>query len=92
MLHYGTDAQKDYYLPRLARGEEIPCFALTEPTAGSDAASTTSTGIVCHGTYEGKEVLGMRLNWEKRYITLAPIATVIGLAFRLYDPGRSHRR
>lgn len=86
LLHYGTDAQKDYYLPRLARGEEIPCFALTEPTAGSDAASTTSTGIVCHGTYEGKEVLGMRLNWEKRYITLAPIATVIGLAFRLYDP------
>lgn len=86
LLHYGTEEQKDYYLPRLARGEEIPCFALTEPTAGSDAASTTSTGVVCRGTYEGKEVLGMRLNWEKRYITLAPIATVIGLAFRLYDP------
>jgi len=86
LLHHGTDAQKDYYLPRLARGEEIPCFALTEPTAGSDAASTTSTGIVCRGIYEGEDVLGMRLNWEKRYITLAPVATVIGLAFRLYDP------
>ena len=86
LLHYGTDEQKQYYLPRLARGEEVPCFALTEPHAGSDAASTRSTGVVCRGTYEGKEVLGIRLNWQKRYITLAPVATVIGLAFRLFDP------
>ncbi|MEW5704242.1 MAG: acyl-CoA dehydrogenase [Pseudomonadota bacterium] len=86
LLHYGTEEQKNHYLPRLARGEEIPCFALTEPTAGSDAASMTSSGTVCRGTYEGKEVLGIRLNWRKRYITLAPIATVVGLAFRCYDP------
>ncbi len=86
LLHYGTDEQKKYYLPRLARGEEVPCFALTEPHAGSDAASTRSSGVVCHGTYEGKDVLGIRLNWNKRYITLAPVATVIGLAFRLFDP------
>jgi acyl-CoA dehydrogenase len=86
LVHYGTDEQKAYYLPRLASGEEIPCFALTEPTAGSDAAATTSTGIVCRGTYEGKDVLGIRLNWTKRYITLAPVATVIGLAFRMHDP------
>ncbi|MCH2327700.1 MAG: acyl-CoA dehydrogenase, partial [Rhodospirillales bacterium] len=86
LLHYGTDEQKKYYLPRLARGEEVPCFALTEPHAGSDAASTRSSGVVCRGTYKGKEVLGIRLNWNKRYITLAPVATVIGLAFRLFDP------
>ena len=86
LLHYGTDEQKDYYLPRLARGEDIPCFALTEPEAGSDAAATRSTGVVCRDTYEGKEVLGLRLNWAKRYITLAPVATVIGLAFRALDP------
>ncbi len=86
LLHYGTDAQKDHYLPRLARGEEIPCFALTEPEAGSDAASPRSTGVVCRGDFNGEDVLGMRLNWEKRYITLAPVATVIGLAFRLLDP------
>ncbi|NQU60211.1 MAG: acyl-CoA dehydrogenase [Rhodospirillales bacterium] len=86
LLHYGTEAQKKYYLPRLARGEEVPCFALTEPHAGSDAASGRSTGIVCRGNYDGKEVLGIRLNWNKRYITLAPVATVIGLAFRLHDP------
>ena len=86
LLHYGTDEQKKYSLPRLARGEEVPCFALTEPHAGSDAASSRSTGVVCRGTYEGKEVLGIRLNWQKRYITLAPVATVIGLAFRLFDP------
>jgi acyl-CoA dehydrogenase len=84
--HYGTDEQKSRYLPRLASGEEIPCFALTGPEAGSDAASTTSEGIVCRGIFQGEEVLGMRLSWRKRYITLAPVATVIGLAFRLKDP------
>jgi acyl-CoA dehydrogenase len=86
ILHYGTDEQKRRYLPRLARGEEIPCFALTEPGAGSDAAAGQSEGIVCHGMFEGNEVLGMRLTWDKRYATLAPIATVIGLAFKLRDP------
>ncbi len=86
LLHYGTDEQKDYYLPRLASGDEIPCFALTGPRVGSDASSLPDTGIVCRGTYRGKEIIGIRLNWDKRYITLAPIATVIGLAFRLYDP------
>ena len=86
ILHYGTEDQKKHYLPRLARGEEIPCFALTGPEAGSDAAATQSEGVVCRGKYEGKEVLGMRLNWRKRYITLAPVATLIGLAFRLRDP------
>ena len=86
LLHYGTEEQKDHYLPRLARGEDIPCFALTEPEAGSDAASPRSTGVVCRGEFEGKDVLGMRLNWQKRYITLAPVATVVGLAFRLLDP------
>lgn len=88
LLHYGTDAQREYYLPRLARGEEIPCFALTGPESGSDAAATQSEGVVCHGEYDGREVLGMRLDWRKRYITLAPIATLIGLAFRLRDPER----
>ncbi len=86
LLHYGTDAQKDHYLPRLARGEEIPCFALTSPRVGSDAASILDTGIVCRGTFNGEEIIGIRLNWDKRYITLAPIATVLGLAFRLHDP------
>jgi acyl-CoA dehydrogenase len=86
LLHYGTDAQKRYWLPRLASGEEIPCFALTGPEAGSDAAATQSTGIVCRGSFRGEEVLGLRLSWRKRYITLAPVATVIGLAFRLRDP------
>jgi acyl-CoA dehydrogenase len=88
LLHYGTEEQKRHYLPRLAKGEEIPCFALTGPEAGSDAAATQSIGIVCRGRYEGQEVLGMRLNWTKRYITLAPVSTVIGLAFRLKDPER----
>ena len=88
LLHYGTDIQKRHYLPRLATAEEIPCFALTEPDAGSDATAQRSTGVVCRGVYEGRETLGMRLNWNKRYITLAPIATVLGLAFRLYDPDR----
>ena len=84
--HYGTQAQKDYYLPRLARGEEIPCFALTEPGAGSDAAAIQDDGIVTKGMHHGKEVLGLKLTWDKRYITLAPIATVLGLAVKLYDP------
>lgn len=86
LLHYGTDEQKNHYLPRLANGTDVPCFALTGPEAGSDAGSTRSEGIVCKGMWEGKEVLGMRLTWNKRYITLAPIATVLGLAFRLKDP------
>lgn len=88
LLHYGTDEQKKYYLPRLAKGEEMPCFALTSPTAGSDAGAMTDFGVVCRGMYQGKEVLGFKLTWEKRYITLAPVATVLGLAFRLYDPDR----
>lgn len=86
--HYGTEEQKDYYLPRLARGEEIPCFGLTAPEAGSDAASIPDTGVVCKGMYQGKEVLGIRLNFDKRYITLAPVATLMGLAFKLYDPDK----
>ncbi len=86
LLHYGTEEQKRRYLPGLASGEEIPCFALTEPETGSDAAATKSTGVICRGEFAGEEVLGIRLNWRKRYITLAPIATVIGLAFRFYDP------
>lgn len=86
LLHYGTEAQKNHYLPRLARGDDVPCFALTGPRAGSDAASIPDTGIVCKGMWDGREIVGMRLNFSKRYITLAPIATVIGLAFRLYDP------
>jgi acyl-CoA dehydrogenase len=86
--HYGTQEQKDYYLPRLARGEEVPCFALTGPRAGSDAGSIPDTGIVCRGTWEGREVLGLKLNFSKRYITLAPVATVIGLAFRMFDPDK----
>ncbi|HYP80755.1 MAG TPA: acyl-CoA dehydrogenase, partial [Steroidobacteraceae bacterium] len=86
LVHYGTEAQKNHYLPRLARGDDIPCFALTSPVAGSDAASITDTGIVCRGVYNGQEVLGLRLNFSKRYITLAPVATVIGLAFRMFDP------
>ncbi len=88
LLHYGTEAQKRDYLPRLAAGDEIPCFALTGPEAGSDAAATQSTGVVCHGTWKGQQVLGVRLDWRKRYITLAPVATLIGLAFRLKDPQR----
>ena len=84
--HYGTEEQKNYYLPRLARGEEVPCFALTGPRAGSDAASIPDTGIVCRGHWQGREVIGLRLNFSKRYITLAPIATVVGLAFRMFDP------
>lgn len=86
LLHYGTEEQKNYYLPRLAQGIEIPCFALTGLEAGSDAGAMTDKGIVTWGEYQGEKVLGIRLNWSKRYITLAPIATVIGLAFKLYDP------
>jgi acyl-CoA dehydrogenase len=88
LVHYGTEEQKNHYLPRLARGEDIPCFALTSPTAGSDAASISDTGVVCRGVYEGQEVTGIKLNFSKRYITLAPIATVVGLAFRLFDPDK----
>jgi acyl-CoA dehydrogenase len=86
LLHYGSDEQKNYYLPRLAAGEEIPCFALTGPYAGSDATSLGDFGIVCRQTVGGIETLGIRLTFDKRYITLAPVATVVGLAFRLYDP------
>ena len=86
LLHYGTEEQKDHYLPRLARGEEVPCFALTGPRAGSDAASLPDTGVICKGLWLGQEVIGLKLNFSKRYITLAPVATVIGLAFRMFDP------
>jgi acyl-CoA dehydrogenase len=86
LLHYGTKEQKDYYLPRLANGREMPCFALTSLDAGSDAAAMQDSGVICKGKFEGEEVLGIRLNWSKRYITLAPIATVLGLAFKCYDP------
>jgi acyl-CoA dehydrogenase len=86
LLHYGTEEQKQQWLPALARGEEIPCFALTGPRAGSDAGSIPDTGVICKDTWEGKTIVGIRLNWDKRYITLAPVATVLGLAFKLYDP------
>ncbi|MBM3345029.1 MAG: acyl-CoA dehydrogenase [Betaproteobacteria bacterium] len=88
LLHYGTEAQKNHYLPRLARGLEIPCFGLTNPSAGSDAAAIPDVGVVCKGLWEGREVLGMRVTWEKRYITLGPVSTLLGLAFRLRDPER----
>jgi len=86
LLHYGTEKQKQHYLPKLASGDEIPCFALTSPQAGSDAAALIDSGVVCKGTWKGKQIVGIRLNWDKRYITLAPVATVLGLAFKLYDP------
>ena len=87
LLHYGTETQKNYYLPRLAKGLEMPCFALTSPEAGSDAGGIPDFGVVCKGEWQGRQdVLGIRLTWEKRYITLGPIATLLGLAFRLYDP------
>lgn len=86
LLHYGTEAQKDYYLPRLAKGQDMPCFALTSSHAGSDAGSMQDYAIVCRGEFEGKEVLGMRLTWDKRYITMCPVATILGLAFKLFDP------
>jgi acyl-CoA dehydrogenase len=86
LSHYGTEAQKQHYLPRLAKGQEIPCFALTGERSGSDAASMRDVGVVTRGTYNGAEVLGIRVSWDKRYITLAPIATLLGLAFYLTDP------
>ncbi|WP_193091448.1 acyl-CoA dehydrogenase [Halomonas colorata] len=86
LLKYGTEEQKNHYLPRLADGREIPCFGLTGPRAGSDATSLPDVGVVCKEVIDGKEVLGLRLTFEKRWITLAPIATVVGLAFRLFDP------
>jgi acyl-CoA dehydrogenase len=86
LLHYGTDEQKQRWLPGLAAGTEIPCFALTSPRVGSDATALVDKGVVCKGMWQGEEVIGLRLNWDKRYITLAPIATVLGLAFKLYDP------
>ncbi|MCQ2995448.1 acyl-CoA dehydrogenase [Pseudomonas syringae] len=86
LLHYGTDEQRNHYLPRLARGDDIPCFALTGPLAGSDAGAMPDTGIICKGQWQGEEVIGLRLNWEKRYITLGPVATLLGLAFKAYDP------
>ena len=88
LINYGTQHQKQHYLPRLARGEEIPCFALTSPEAGSDASAITDVGIVCEGEFLGKKILGMKLTWDKRYITLAPVATVLGLAFKLCDPNK----
>jgi acyl-CoA dehydrogenase len=86
LLRYGSEEQKNHYLPRLADGREVPCFALTGPYAGSDATSIPDYGIVCRQTVDGRETLGIRLTFDKRYITLAPVATLVGLAFRMYDP------
>lgn len=86
LMEFGTKAQQDHWLPRLANGTEIPCFGLTSPQAGSDASSMDDNGVICKGTYQGEEMTGIRLNWHKRYITLGPVATVLGLAFKLYDP------
>ena len=86
LLHYGTKEQQDRWLPSLASGKDVPCFALTGPEAGSDAGSIPDSGVVCKGQHNGEEVIGLRLNWSKRYITLAPVATVLGLAFKMYDP------
>ncbi|UTA55457.1 acyl-CoA dehydrogenase [Lysobacter soli] len=86
LMHYGTQEQKDHYLPRLADGREVPCFGLTGPWAGSDATSIPDYGIVCMGEWNGARVVGVKLTFDKRYITLAPVATLIGLAFRMYDP------
>lgn len=86
LLHYGTKEQQERWLPTLATGEDVPCFALTGPEAGSDAGSIPDSGVVCKGEFNGEEVIGLRLNWSKRYITLAPVATVLGLAFKMYDP------
>ena len=88
LMEYGTDEQKKYYLPRLSSGEETPCFALTSPVAGSDAGAIPDKGIVCKGQWQGKEVLGLKVTWNKRYITLAPVATLIGLAIKVYDPDK----
>ncbi|QWF37490.1 acyl-CoA dehydrogenase [Bordetella hinzii] len=86
LRQFGTPAQREFWLPRLADGREIPCFGLTSPEAGSDAASMTDTGVVCRQVVDGRDLLGIRLNWHKRYITLGPVATVLGLAFKLRDP------
>lgn len=86
LLHYGTDEQRSHYLPRLASGTDVPCFALTGPYAGSDAGAMPDSGVICRGQWQGEEVLGLRLNWEKRYITLGPVATLLGVAFKAYDP------
>ncbi|MXR70415.1 acyl-CoA dehydrogenase [Shewanella sp. JBTF-M18] len=86
LMHYGTQAQQDFWLPRLANGQEIPCFALTSPEAGSDAGGIPDVGTVTMGEYQGEQVLGLSVTWDKRYITLAPIATVLGLAFKVEDP------
>ncbi|PXA88886.1 acyl-CoA dehydrogenase [Caulobacter sp. D4A] len=86
ILRFGTKAQQDHWLPRLADGREVPAFGLTSPEAGSDAGAMIDEGVVCRGTWEGREVLGIRLNWHKRYITLGPVCTVLGLAFKLRDP------
>jgi acyl-CoA dehydrogenase len=86
LVHYGTEEQKQHFLPRLARGQEIPCFALTGPRVGSDATALPDTGVVCRGMWQGREIVGLKLNFSKRYITLAPVATVVGLAFRMFDP------
>jgi len=86
LMRFGTEEQQQRWLPRLADGRDIPCFGLTSPEAGSDAASMIDTGIICKGTFEGREVIGLRLNWHKRYITLGPVATLLGLAFKAYDP------
>ncbi|MGS0726583.1 acyl-CoA dehydrogenase, partial [Shewanella sp. 0m-11] len=86
LMHYGTSEQQDYWLPRLANGQEIPCFALTSPEAGSDAGGIPDIGTVTMGEYQGEQVLGLSVTWDKRYITLAPIASVLGLAFKVEDP------
>ena len=86
LMRFGTKEQQQQWLPRLADGRDIPCFGLTSPEAGSDAASMIDSGIICKGDFEGREVLGLRLNWHKRYITLGPVATLLGLAFKAYDP------
>jgi acyl-CoA dehydrogenase len=86
LMRFGTREQRDKWLPRLASGTDIPCFGLTSPEAGSDAASMIDTGIICKGNFEGNEVIGLKLNWHKRYITLGPVATLLGLAFKAYDP------
>jgi acyl-CoA dehydrogenase len=86
LMRFGTTEQQQRWLPRLADGRDIPCFGLTSPEAGSDAASMIDTGIICKGQFEGREVIGLRLNWHKRYITLGPVATLLGLAFKAYDP------
>ncbi|MEY9182702.1 acyl-CoA dehydrogenase [Bradyrhizobium sp. USDA 326] len=88
LMRFGTTEQQERWLPRLADGRDIPCFGLTSPEAGSDAASMVDTGIICKGEFEGREVVGLRLNWHKRYITLGPVSTLLGLAFKAYDPDR----